>query len=352
MKKLMSILAVCLFLVPGLAAAEEFDGNVIATESVLVTSPYGGSVESVPVREGQRIEAGDPIAIMHTTKYYASEDGVIRGIFAEPGDAVSSSDAVLYIGPTNEFTISCTTNKAYVSQDTKYVTIGETVYIVSITDDSYSGVGIITAVDQDAYTVQTVSGDFYMGKNVYIYRNPEYDTEMRLGRGTVYRQSEIPIYGEGSLLKLYVENGEPVTRGQLLFETVSGEMAYTASDDGVIPSDVSGVISSLKIAVGDTIAKDAVLMTVIPDGEYEIEFLIGEDLLSSVYVGQKANIVFDWSEDIGDVLTGTVTRISYTSEASDSTDDTTAETQFKGYIAFTADDTVKQGMSVTIETID
>ena len=159
------------------------------------------------------------------------------------------------------------------------------------------------------------------------------------------------MYGSGSLLNLYVENGEAVTRGQLLFETVSGEMSYSAATDGVITSDVSGVISSLNIAVGDTISKDAVIMTVIPENSYEIEFLIGEDLLSSVYVGQEAAIVFDWSEDIGEVINGVVTRISYTSEAADSTD-STSETQFRGYISFTADDTVKQGMSVTIETAD
>ena len=348
MKKLMSILAACLLLLPGLAAAEEFEGNVIASETVLVTSPYGGSVESVLVREGQMVETGDTVATMHTTKYYATENGIIRGIFAEPGDAVSNTKAVLYIGPANAYTISCTTNKAFVSQDTKYITVGETVYIVSVTGDNFSGEGIVTKVDQEKYTVQTTSGDFYLERNVYIYRSPDYATETRLGRGTVYRQDEMPIYGSGSLLKLYVENGETVTRGQLLFETVSGAMAYTAPQDGVITSTVSGVVSSVKAAVGDSITKDAVLMTVIPTGDYEIEFLIGEDLLNSVYVGQKASVVFDWSEDAGEVINGVVTHISYTSEESTGTNGA----QFKGYISFTADDTVKEGMSVTIETID
>ena len=350
-KKLMSILAACLMLVPGLAAAEEFEGNVVSADTVLVTSPYGGSLATVLVREGQKIEAGDTIATMETTKVYASEDGVIRGIFAQPGDVLSTSEAVLYIGPASEYTISCTTNKAYVSQETKYVTIGEKVYIVYITDESFAGEGIVTAVDQTDYTVETTSGNFYLERNVYIYRSPGYETESRLGRGTLYRQDETPVYGSGSLLKTYVQNGETVTRGQLLFETVSGEMSYAASTDGVITAEVSGVVASLNVAVGDTVSKDAVLMTVIPDNQFEIEFLIGEDLLSSVYVGQEATIVFDWREDVGDVLSGVMTSISYVSEVADSTTSTT-ETQFRGTIAFTADETVKEGMSVTIETID
>lgn len=352
MKRLMSILAVCALLIPGLAAAEEFEGNVVATETVLVTSPYGGTLQTVQVRQGQRIQAGDTIATMQTTKYYASEDGIICGIFAEPGDALSASEALMYIGQTDQYTISCSTNKAYVSQETKYVTIGEKVYIVGVTDDDCYGEGIVTEVDQESYTVETTSGVFYLEKNVYIYRDPDYTTELRLGRGTVYRLNEMPLYGSGSLLKLYVENGEKVTRGQLLFETVSGEMSYAAKDDGVITSDVSGVVSALNIAVGDTVSKDAVLMAVIPDGSYEIEFLIGEDLLDAVSIGQAASIVFDWSEDIAGTVDGVVTRISYTSEAADATDDTTSATQFRGYISFTPDDTVKQGMSVTIETID
>ncbi len=350
-KKRLALLAACLMLVPGLAAAEEFEGNVVAADTVLVTSPYGGSLAAVPVREGQRIAAGDTLAVMETVKVYAPEDGVIRGVFAQPGDALSASEAALYIGPSSEYTIHCTTNKAYASQETKYVTIGEKVYIVYITDESYAGEGVVTAVNQTDYTVETTSGNFYLDRNVYIYRSPGYETESRLGRGTLYRQSETPVYGSGSLLKTYVQNGDTVTRGQLLFETVSGGMRSTAYTDGVITAEASGVVASLNVSVGGTIAKDAVLMTVIPDNRYEIEFLIGEDQLASVRVGQEATIVFDWREDVGDVLHGVITSISFVSEAANSASGTT-ETQFRGTIAFTADETVKEGMSVTIETIN
>jgi hypothetical protein len=49
-----------------------------------------------------------------------------------------------------------------------------------------------------------------------------------------------------------------------------------------------------------------------------------------------------------------VTRISYISAEADSTqtDETVSETQFKGYISFEANETVKQGMSVTVDTMD
>lgn len=347
MKKVMIILAVCALLVPTLALAEAFEGNVIAPETVLVTSPYGGMVQSVSVQEGQIVASGDAVAQIQTSKVYAQEDGTIRGIFAEVGDAVAE-DAVLYIAPESQYELSCSTTYAYDSQETQYIRLGETVYIVYLPNHKYSAVGVVTAVSGTSYTVQTVSGELKLGTTAYVYRDEAHSSKQRLGRGTVSRVAETPVYGSGSLLKLYVKNGEQVTRGQLLFETVSGGMLITADADGVIKADADGIVESVSIAAGDTVEKDAVIMTVIPPGQFEIGFLIGEDLLESVYVGQDVNITFNWSEDTGKTVPGTVSKISYVSETSD--DSTSVE--YMGYITFEADETVKLGMSVTVDTVD
>lgn len=348
MRKLMIILAVCALLVPSLAAAEEFEGNVVAPETVLVTSPYGGTVQSVSMREGQAIEAGDEIAQMQTLKVYAQEDGVVRGIFASVGDAVGE-DAVLYIAPDSQYELSCATTYAYDSQESLYVRLGETVYVVYLPNHNYHAVGIVTAVDGTNYTVQTISGDLTLGTTAYVYRDEAYSNDQRLGRGKVSRMAETPVYGTGSLLKLYVENGDTVKRGQLLFETVAGDMLISAADDAVIRADAAGIVELVSVAAGDTISKDAVVMTVIPPGQFEIGFLIGEDLLNSVYVGQKVNVTFNWSEDTGKTVPGTITRISYVSNASE---DGSTTVEYMGYISFQADETVKLGMSVTIDTVD
>jgi biotin carboxyl carrier protein len=357
MKKLLVLLAVCTLLVctllaTGLAAAEEFEGNVVAAGTALVTSPYGGTVSSVSVREGQGIEAGEPVAAMQTVKAYASEDGTVRGIFAQPGDDVTDA-IVLYIAPVNQYEISCSTNKAYSSQEASYVRVGETVYIVYLTNEKYSGTGVVTSVDGKNFTVETTDGNLYLNKTVYIYRDAGYTAQQRIGSGTVNRVSETAVSGSGSLLKLYVQNGDNVKRGQLLFETVAGGMLYTAPDDGVIRADVSGIVDTLNVAAGDTVSLGDVLMTVVQANRYEIAFSIGEDMLNSVYVGQKASIVFNWKEDTGETVEGMVSRISYVSEEGDATSDSAvSETQYMGYITFEADDTVKLGMSVTVNTLD
>ncbi len=352
MRKAMIILAVCALLVPGLAAAEEFEGNVIAPEETLVTTPYGGTVQSVSVREGETIASGDDIAQMQTLKVYAQDDGVVRGIFAETGDALDEETAVLYIATGSQYEISGSTSYAYDSQDAQYIRLGETVYIVYKPNQVYNAVGIVTAVSGSSYTVQTVSGDLTVGSTVYIYRDEEYSNRQRLGKGKVERLSETAVYGTGSLLKVYVENGETVTRGQLLFETVAGDMLITAEDDGVIRADAAGIIESVSVAAGDTVDKDAVVLTVVPPGQFEIGFAITEDMLNSVYVGQSVNITFNWNEDTGNSVPGTVTKISYVSETADDTEDDTTSVEYMGYVSFEADDTVKLGMSVTVETVD
>ena len=93
MKKMTILLALCLALgavLPGFALAETtFDGTVVSGESVSVTAPFGGTVDSFTPAVGDRISEGDVIASVKTTKVYASIDGTVTGVFGQPGDTVS-----------------------------------------------------------------------------------------------------------------------------------------------------------------------------------------------------------------------------------------------------------------------
>lgn len=357
-KKLIALVLSLLLLVPAFAMAEEeFEGNVVAGDTIPVLAPYGGTIQSISLREGALISAGDAVATIQTTKVLAPEDGTVRGVFSEEGDTLDNT-TVLYVAPVSKYTISCTIDKAYDSIDNKYVRIGETVYIRNTRDGTYKAVGIVTAVSGTSYTVQTTAGELYMEDTVYIYRDEDYTTASRIGSGTVGRTSELAITGTGSLLKLYVEDGEDVERGQLLFETVEGTLDALGEYSDTIQSDVSGVISEIKATAGEKVSKGDVLLTVYQQDSYQIEFSIDEDLLNVVKVGDTMNIVFNWKEDSGETVQGTVTGISYVSadSSSQSTDTTTTTTsstpKYTGYIAFHADDSVRLGMSVTITTID
>lgn len=357
-KKLIALVLSLFLLVPAFAVAEEeFSGNVVAGDTIPLLAPYGGTIQSISLREGALISAGDAVATMQTTKVLAPEDGTVRGVFSEAGDTLDNT-TVLYVAPVSKYTISCTIDKAYDSIDTKYVRIGEKVYIRNTRDGTYKAVGLVTKVDGTSYTVRTTAGELYMEDTVYIYRDEDYATESRIGSGTVGRTSELAVTGTGSLLKLYVQDGEEVERGQLLFETVEGSLDAPGEYSDTIQSDVSGVIKEIKASAGQKVAKGDVLLTVYQQDSYQIEFSIDEDLLSVVNVGDTMNIVFNWKEDSGETVQGTVTGISYVSAdtASDSGDTTTttgsSAPKYTGYIAFQPDDSVRLGMSVTITTMD
>ena len=354
----LAALIAALLLTPALAfAGEEFDGNVVAGDTVAVTAPYGGTVASISLTEGALIAVGDSVATMQTTRVLSPVDGTVRGVFHQAGDTLNG-DAVLNVAPVSKYTISCTLDKAYDSIDNNYVRIGETVYIKCKPDGSHKAVGIITAVDGSKYTVQTTAGELYMEETVYIYRSEEYTKVSRIGSGTVGRTSELEVTGTGSLLKLYVSDGDTVERGQLLYETVTGTLDGLGVYTNTVQSDTAGVIASVKVAAGQQVSKGDVLLTVYQPQSYRIEFAVDEDLLGSVKVGDKVVITLNWNEDSGKTYQGTVTGISYLSEAladssaQSTTTTTTTKTQYTGTVAFQADDDVRVGMSVTIATVD
>lgn len=190
MNKLFSLF-LCLILLSGSACAAEFDGTVIARETVSAYSPYGGVISHTALKQGEYLHVGDEIARMNTTHVLATEDGTIRGVFADEGD--SAAGTVLYLAPVSKFTIACSIDHAYDSAAAKYVTIGETVYIKCAPDSTHKAIGVITAVNGSDYTVQTTAGELYMEEAVYLYRSPAYKAEERIGRGTVSRTESIPL---------------------------------------------------------------------------------------------------------------------------------------------------------------
>lgn len=339
MKKLLGFF-LGLSLLMSSACAAEFDGNVIARETVSVYAPYGGVINHTALKQGEYLHVGDEIARMNTTRVLATEDGTIRGVFAAEGD--SAAGTVLYLAPVSKFTIACSIDNAYDSAASKYVTIGETVYIKCVKDSTHKAIGTITAVNGSDYTVQTTAGELYMEEAVYLYRSPAYKSEQRIGKGTVSRTESIAIGGTGSVLKLHVEDGEEVERGQLLFETVEGDIdAFVATDD-IIRSTASGVVAEIKMQAGQKVNKNEVLLTVYQADDYQICFSIPEEDLHAVDVGDQALLYFNWNEDKTQPFEGTVTEISYMSE------ETENGVTYSGYISFTPDETVRLGMNVSV----
>lgn len=335
-----------LLLLPGGAAAQEtFDGTVIAGETVAITAPFGGTVADLEIREGQLLEVGEEVLTLSATKVWATLDGTVEGVFAQEGDGAEGT--VLYIAPVNRYTLSCTLTKANEDVDTLYVRLGEKVYIQCTKDGSHKAEGIVTAVNGSSYTVQTTAGEMYLQESAYIYRSADYSTDSRLGTGVVQRTAEVVVSGSGSIVKLYVSDGDTVERGQLLFETVSGSLAGLDAASSTVTAQAAGVVTQVQAALGQQVQQGATLATLAPRSGYQVAFSIPEDLLSQVAVGDTVEIYFNWNDDKSQPAAGVITAISYVSDA-EAQDGASSEAMYTGYAEFTPGDDVRLGMTVTV----
>ncbi len=345
-------LALCAaFITPALAETT-FDGTVVSSESVSVTAPFGGTVNTFRLRAGDKISVGDMIAEVATTKVYASADGEITGVFGQPGDSVddvvSRIGAVLYIAPTNKYTITADIQKAYSSSDTKYVNIGETVYLKSYySSNGNTAQGTITATNGTSYTVETTSGELLMEETVSIYRSAEYTSASRIGRGTVSRTAEVAVSGSGSILYMHVKDGDTVTRGQLLFETVTGTLDGLYATSNQIVSEVDGIIATVNLSAGSTLNKGDTLLTVYPGNKMQVVIDIDEYDLVDIHEGDPIQLEFNYDDAENNVFTGTVSMISHVSGSS-----TTSDVTYQAYIDFTPNEDIRLGMTVLASTIN
>ena len=359
MKKTAALAAFALAAMIPMGALGEtvFAGEVTASNTQVIAAPFGGMVEKVSVRVGDSVKIGDPIAVVETTKVYAETDGTVSGVFASEGDSADGIKTryggLVYIEPINRYTLSCSTEKAYNSSENRYIHIGESIYLKCTKDGSHQGRGIVTAIDEkdeSKYTVEVTGGEFYMGETVDIYRNSEYETASRIGRGTVGRTQAVAVNGTGSVLRIHVNPGDTVERGELLFETVTGTLDGLYAPDTQVVSDVAGVVATVDASNGTSVEKDAKIATIYPSDDMQIKMVISEADLGDVSVGGKAEVEFNWDADSGKRFEGTISSISYLSEKPDEGSASSGQqsAQYVAYVDFTPDETVRIGMTVIV----
>ena len=355
-QKTLALLLVLLCAAPGLAlAAGSYDGTIVCITPQVVCAPFGGTVSAVSIQAGEKISVGDTVAMVETTKVYAPCNGSITGLFGQPGDdAKTIADrfgAVLYIAPSRQYTISATATKAYGSIETMYVHIGETVYMRSSgTYDRNYAQGIITAVDGMNYTVETTSGALLLDESVYLFRTEELLNDTRVGLGTVARTKEFAMAGEGGIVAMHVQDGDSVTRGQLLYETVTGTLPGLTAAGNVIPSTASGIVESVDVKVGDSLTQGKVLLTVAPPDGMRAALELSEFDLADVHEGDPMMLIFQYDETGETTITGIVEMISNVATKADDASNT--DVTYTVYIHFVPDDSVRLGMTVTAAALE
>ena len=349
-----------MFAAAGASAELALDGSVVSGGAESVRAPIGGVVEDVRLRPGDRIGVGDPVASIVTTKVYAPLDGVVGSVCAQEGDSAEGVmkryGAVLYIEPTNRYVIQASTEKAYNSSSTKYVHIGEKLHLSCTQDGSHRGTARVTKIEAadeagiTKYTLEVTGGDFYIGETVGAFRSADYASSSRVGRGTVAQAEAVAVEGAGSVLKMHVQPGDSVERGQLLFETVDGTLDGLYAGESAIPSSLSGVVATVDVQNGATVAKDANLITVYPMDSLQIEAQVNVLDLGAIHEGDSVEIEFDVDPDSLMRYPGRVESISYlaTGGADAASAGEGNQKYYSAYISFEADERVRLGMPAIV----
>ena len=360
-KRLAVLLAALLILAMGMPALAQitFQGKVISRETTSVSAPFGGLIDSITLRKGDVIHVGDPVATIRTTKVYAEMDGIVSGIFAQEGDQTEGITerygGVMYLEPINKYVVSATTEKAYNSSDTKYIHIGEKVYLSCTKDGTHVGTALVTKIsdlDENGntpYSLEVIGGEFYMGETVGIYRRSDHSSSSRIGRGTIQQNAAVPVKGTGSVLKMHVQVGDRVERGEVLFETVEGVLDGMYAVDNTIYSPMDGIVATVEATQGSAVEKGGKLITVFPKDAMQIEIKVSELDLAEIHEGDRVSIEFEWDADGALQLDGVVSGIS---SVGDEKSENSNDAQYSAYVDFTPVDSVRLDMSVIVYTFD
>lgn len=366
-------LTVALALLAGVPALAQisFQGTVVSSKTIAVNAPFGGIVDEIGLRKGDPIQVGAPVATIRTTKVFAEMDGTVSGIFAREGDQTEGITerygAVMYIEPVNRFVVSATTEKAYNSSETRYIHIGERVHLACTKDGTHVGTAVVTNVGgasssesssssdsgsgsssgHTSYKLEVTSGDFYMGETVGIYRDSAHSSESRIGRGTIQQNAAVAVKGTGSVLKMHVQVGDHVERGEVLFETVEGVLDGLYAMDNTIYSPMDGIVATVDAVQGSAVEKNGKLISIYPEEALQIAIKVSELDLKEIHEGDRVSIEFEWDMDGTRQVQGVVSSISRVGEEQT---DKTSDAQYTAYVDFTPDETVRLDMTVSVYT--
>ena len=300
---LAGVLAVCML--TSAALAEVYEGTVAAASEIRITAEAGGVLEALNAEAGDVVSEGDVLGSFRTTRVFASQDGTVANIQCREGEEADGT--VMEIYPVEQYQIYCTVDKAYQSAESTLVHSGEQVYIKCTSNGTHRGVGIITQIDSDEYRVLVIGGELYVGETVYLYRDEEFSAKQRVGIGTVVTNDTEIYEAEGMIVRMHVEAGEYVERGELLYEIADGDTEILAPEDGII--------AETAVQRGESVEAERTVLTLVPEGQFCIEIYVDETSAAQLTEGEPVQITY-LSDDQERVWTGVVEEISRIAEES------------------------------------
>lgn len=323
MKKVSVILLVlCLMPVLSLSQGVQIEGTVQPAKRVTLLAPYSGTVNHVDARPGDTLPLGHALLSIDAAKVYADFSGTVTAVFAKPGDSAASVQerygALCYIERDELYTAACTDSGAASDNEHRIVHAGERLFVRSAQNESRQGEAIVTDVQGKSYTLLvTYAGTLRVGERIRAYRDASCRSDDCVGSGELVRVDPVKVTGEGYVLSASVQQGQRVSRGDLLFELVPEAQQNLRGASTFVALPQEAVILSVAVEDGTRTAKDDVLLTYCPAGEIELVCPTDEDDLADLAVGDEMTVTLDAYPDLP--LRANITEIAAATEGENGT---------------------------------
>ena len=349
-KTLLAIIITLAMIFSACATAETITvyGTVVSVESITIACNVKGTVKQVNVREGDRIEKGEILAEIETTKIFSPASGQIQ-VWANSSSSITELTekygAIAYIVPTETYSLKATPKDA--NGKSIKVHSGQKVYLRCNKDGRHSGQGIVTKVDEKEFTVQVDQGSFVDNELVDIFTREDYSLASRIGQACIKTTDDVTVTGTGYIVRSHVASGDTVLKGDLLFETIEGNVASSTQDADRILSPDTGVLAILSITSGENVESGKAVAVIYPDDKLRVKALVPEGALPEISLKDTVYISGQYQETSDEPILGTVEKISLIPEKSDSVD-ASFESYYAVYIIVSDTGKLRYGMNVTI----
>lgn len=297
-KMLAGWLAAALIAAPALA--EAYQGISIARNTIAICAAASGVVEKVNMLAGACVTEGECLAEVRSERIYASQDGYIARIHGHAGDEMDGS--VLEISPVSRYTIYCTAAEGYNSVQGRLLHAGETLYMRCTSNGTHQGFGRVYSIDGESYMLEALGGEFYVGETVYLYRDADYRYSQLVGTGTVVSHDPEIYSSSGRIISMYVEEGEYVERGELLYEVIAGEDQKTLAS-------ADGIITDCNVQAGDSVEQGQVIGHLALTTDICVAIQADETAAAQISPGDSAALIYA-DDDQERLIPGEVIEIS------------------------------------------
>ncbi len=313
---------------------------------VALKAPASGELAAFDVREGDVLEAGQAVFSVEPIRVYADLDGTVADVYVKAGDiadaAVSRYGAALYLEHAERYQAQATTRTGYNTVENRDLRVGMKVYLRSANEKHFAD-GVITAVDEPAFTVQVLGGDLVYNQDVKIYREPDYNSKSLLARTKLSVVAPYAVTASGTVTEVAVAPGDAVKAGDYLFSYVPDTLEPErrgAQDATAVKTPEKLIVTAVHVQQGASVQKGQALLTAIPAGRYQLKAQVEEGDAHLIQAGDEMTVRFE--ELDMPAVEARVTAVSPLGTAED-------VSRYAVYLAFDAPEGVWPGMHATLE---